>query len=148
MILASSSQGLAALLVLCGGAHPPAPPPHVALHGAPSTAPPRPRPWRPTGAAVGVTGAVNIGPQGLTAAGAAFPLRTTAVTDKAIIFQVTAPVNPLLVNRNRLCGPRPPTWIVATPIAPNGLQLAVFTTTALPTGADSPGVCATYFYER
>jgi hypothetical protein len=114
----------------------------------PAPAPPVVRPWRPTGAAINVTGSVMLGPEAMTAAGARFPLRAVSASSQAMIFQVTGAVNPPLINRARLCPAAPPTWIVAAPIPPSGLELAVFAGTTAPKGPNSPGVCATYFYDR
>lgn len=145
--MTGATVGLAAL-AFAGLILPIKPRQHYVRMAPPAPAPLIVRPWRPTGAAVGVTGAVTLGPEVMTAAGAAFPIRSVGARGNALIFQVTAPMNPPLVNRSHLCGRLAPTWIVAAPIPPSGLELAVFAGPAAPKSADSPGVCATYFYNR
>jgi hypothetical protein len=147
----AGAAALAALLAGHGHAAPPPPAPPAAP--AAVSAPP----WRPTGAAaVTVTGPVILSPEHLVAGGADFPLRLVAqapvqprqTAPPSLIFAVTTPMNPPLLGGNRLCGPRAPTWIVAAPIAPSGLEIAVFAGPSQPTGPNAPGVCATFFYNR
>jgi hypothetical protein len=113
--------------------------------------------WQPTSTtAISITGKVTLAPDHLLAAGADFPLRLVGASPTlpysharpAMVFAVTTVMNPILLNGNRLCGPNPPTWIVAVPINPSGLEIAVFAGPRTPTGPDSPGLCATYFYNR
>jgi hypothetical protein len=114
-------------------------------------------PWRPTSTtAVSITGKVTLSPEHLIAAGADFPLRLVGASPTlpysharpAMVFAVTRAMNPILLNGNRMCGPTAPAWIVAVPIDPNGLEIAVFAGPRTPTGPDSPGLCATFFYNR
>jgi hypothetical protein len=114
--------------------------------------------WRPTSTtSVSITGPVTLWSDRLVAAGASFKLRQVAQvasfqTDQgdhpARVFAVVKPANPKLLNGNRFCGPRPATWIVAQPITPDGLEIAVFTGPDRPTGQSSPGLCGTFFYNR
>jgi hypothetical protein len=114
-------------------------------------------PWRPTGVAVSVTGPIALTPGHFVAAGADFPLRLVGQAStlqsgrrvrEALIFAVDRAMTPPLVNGARLCGLTPPTWIVAVPIAPAGLEIAVFNGETRPSAPDSRGLCATFFYNR
>ena len=87
-----------------------------------------------------ITGKVTLSPDHLIAAGADFPLRLVGASPTlpysharpAMVFAVTRAMNPVLLNGNRLCGPTAPTWIVAVPIDPGGLEIAVFTGPRVP----------------
>ena len=115
-------------------------------------------PWKPSSTtSVSITGPIVLAPGRLTAAGADFPLRLVAQPPAfrseqgarpAQIFAVTAPVNPPLLNGNRLCGAEPATWIVVQPIAEGGLEITAFTGPRKPPGEDSPNLCGVFFYYR
>jgi hypothetical protein len=72
--------------------------------------------------------------------------------DRPEVFTIDPPSNPVLLQRNRLCGDQPPTFI--TLYREDGsLTVSVFDGPDMPQSPTStvqlqPGICATYHYER
>ncbi len=104
----------------------------------------------------GITGPVDLSPTEMKAAGVRFPLRVAADvpafkadigTFPARILQVTRPMNPVLLNHNRLCG-APVRWIVVYRFGKTSLGMSVFSSKAQPVSDDSPGLCGTFNYDR
>ena len=114
--------------------------------------------WRPNNAAAtSITGPVLVERKSLEAGKTKMSLRfDSAATafksgqDKypAHIYAVTRMSNPVFLNGQTLCGDVPPTWIVAVPQPPMGLELDVFTGLEKPTSPASPGLCNTFVYVR
>lgn len=114
--------------------------------------------WRPNNAAaVSITGPILVERKSLEAGKTKMSLRfDSAATafksgqDKypAHIYAVTRMSNPLFLNGQTLCGDMPPTWIVAIPQPPLGLELDVFTGVEKPASPASPGLCNTLTYVR
>lgn len=106
--------------------------------------------------AEGITGPVDLSPTEMMAAGVRFPLRVAADvpafkadtgTYPARILKVTRPMNPVLLNQNRLCG-GPVRWIVVYRFGKTSLGMSVFSSEAQPVSDDSPGLCGTFNYDR
>jgi len=114
--------------------------------------------WRPNNAAaVSITGPVIVERKSLEVGKARFSMRLDSSVaafksgqDRfpAHIYAVTRMSNPTLLNGQTLCGDMPPTWIVAVPQPPLGLELDVFTGVEKPTSPTSPGHCNTLSYVR
>jgi hypothetical protein len=62
------------------------------------------------------------------------------------IYKVDPAANPKLLNGNRLCG-SPVSYAVVYFLSPSDLHLNLYTGGAVPSGADSDQLCATYSYE-
>lgn len=101
-----------------------------------------------------ITGNIELTPGRLRLArGIVLPLRTVAKVSRfktdlgnepARIFRVTRPMNPVLLNKNRLCTAAV-TWIVVWPMPDRGLGLAAFSG-AKPNSEDATGLCGTFYY--
>jgi hypothetical protein len=114
--------------------------------------------WRPISTnAVSITGPIVLQPSKLHVTGGDFPLTLAGMAASfkpdqgpipARIYAVSKPVNPPLLNGNKLCGADPATWIVAVPVPPDGLEIDVFTSAEKPTSVKSPGQCGTFSYKR
>jgi len=114
--------------------------------------------WRPNNAAaISITGPVIVERKSLEVGKARFSMRLDSSVaafksgqDRfpAHIYAVTRMSNPTLLNGQTLCGDLPPTWIVAVPQPPLGLELDVFTGMEKPTSPASPGLCNTLTYVR
>jgi len=114
--------------------------------------------WRPNNAAaISITGPVIVERKSLEVGKARFSMRLDSSVaafksgqDRfpAHIYAVTRMSNPTLLNGQTLCGDLPPTWIVAVPQPPLGLELDVFTGVEKPTSPASPGLCNTLTYVR
>ena len=114
--------------------------------------------WRPNNAAaISITGPILVERKSLEAGKTKMSLRFDSAAaafksgqDKypAHIYAVTRMSNPLFLNGQTLCGDMPPTWIVAIPQPPLGLELDVFTGVEKPTSPASPGLCNTLTYVR
>lgn len=114
--------------------------------------------WTATSStAMGITGDISLSPDRLVAAGKVFPLAVAAdVRDfgsdrgpqAARILKVTNPMDPVLLNGNRLCG-APVRWIaVYRSDRGKSLNLSVFSGSAQPTGETGSDVCGTFLYTR
>ena len=62
------------------------------------------------------------------------------------ILKLDPPADPKLLNGNRLCG-TPVTYAVMYFLSPNDLNLNLYTSGTVPSGADRDQLCATYSYE-
>jgi hypothetical protein len=117
--------------------------------------------------AISITGDVTISPDKITFGnGKSLPLAPAGSVPgfkgddgkqvNATLFRVTVPDDPVLLSGQRLCGgqtARPATFIVAWTRErrfsgdPDLRTMAVFSSSARPTGAGGPGFCGTYNYE-
>lgn len=111
--------------------------------------------------ATAITGPVRIAPDSITfgkrTVKAAKVARTTAVWDPGSRKAVEGTVHRLaadpgvLLNRNRLCGPREPARYVVVWRSVEAwgttVTLGVWSSAKAPTSVDSPGLCGTYSYE-
>ena len=114
--------------------------------------------WRPSNAAaISITGPILLERKNLEAGKTKMSLRFDSAAsafkpgqDKypAHVYAVTRMSNPVFLNGQTLCGDVPPTWIVAIPQPPTGLELDVFTGVERPTSPASPGLCNTLAYVR
>lgn len=107
--------------------------------------------------AMSITGDILLSPKSLVAAGKVFPLRVVAdVPDfagengrtTARVLAVTKPVNPKLLNGNRLCGDKPVRWIAVWRRDKSTLELDAYDSAHQPTKSDDAGFCASYGYMR
>jgi hypothetical protein len=114
--------------------------------------------WLPNNpAAIAITGPVIVERKSLEVGNARISLRLDSSVaafksgqDRypAHIYAVTRMSNPTLRNGKTLCGDAPPTWIVAVPQPPLGLELDVFSGVDKPTNPTSPSLCNTLTYTR
>ncbi|WP_375248687.1 hypothetical protein [Sphingomonas sp.] len=107
--------------------------------------------------AIAITGDIDLSPTRLSAAGKQLPLAIAADLPAfgglfgpvaARVLRVTRPSDPLLRNRNRLCG-KPVRWIVVyRSDAGASLNLAAYAGSAMPVREDDNGLCGTFLYSR
>lgn len=110
--------------------------------------------------AMAITGDIVLSPQRLTMAGKTLPLavaadipafRTSGGTSAARVLRVTKPADPVLRNRNRICGDAPVRWIVVWrehAFGGTNLDIAAFSSVQRPSGEDDAGLCGTFMYSK
>ncbi|MEG6507837.1 hypothetical protein V6C03_02535 [Methyloligella sp. 2.7D] len=101
--------------------------------------------------AISITGDITLSDDKITFAdGKTLNLRPLG-GDKPGVYAIDPPENPTLLNGNKLCGDKPPTFIVAGRPNDDNLYLKVFDTDEAPAASNElmqPGMCAGYNFGR
>jgi hypothetical protein len=101
--------------------------------------------------ALAITGNIRVSADRITFANGAHIGLAPVGADHPNVFAVKPSANPTLLNGNKLCGTKPPTYVVIARDG-NSLYFKVSDGQDMPEGrADplpEPGICATYNYVR